>query len=144
MSTVTNVAIRVRVKRVLLSILAISAADVGGWATVAPRSFYNSFPGGGHHWITGDGPYNEHLVRDVGGLYLALLVVSVWAYLRPELSRLAGASWLIFSLPHLAYHLQHLDMFSSADKAGLAVSLGGTVLIAATLLLAPDRTEANR
>ena len=144
MSTVTNVGMKLRFKRVLLAILAISAADVGGWATVAPHSFYNSFPGGGHHWVSMDGPYNEHLVRDVGGLYLALLVMSIWAYVRPDLSRLAGASWLIFSLLHFAYHLGHLHMFSTTDKVGMAVSLGGTVLIAAALLLAPEPVFQRR
>lgn len=125
----------IRLQRALLGILALSAADIGGWASLAPRSFYNSFPGGGHRWVTGDGPYNEHLVRDVGGLYLALLVLSLWALAKPEVSRVAGGSWLAFSIPHFAYHLGHLHMFSAADKVGLVISLGGTAAIAATLLL---------
>ena len=47
----------------------------GFWAAFAPRSFYADFPGAGRHWISPDGPYNQHLIRDVGELNLALFVV---------------------------------------------------------------------
>jgi Domain of unknown function (DUF4345) len=130
----------VRTQQVLLVILALSAAMVGGWATADPQSFYASFPGAGHHWVALDGPYNEHLVRDVGGLYLSLLVVSVWTLWRSELRRLAGAAWLIFSIPHLIYHASHLDMYDTADKIGNVVALAGTALIA-TALLAAGRSK---
>ena len=53
-------------RRVGLGLLAVSAAIVGFWAEFAPKSFYDDFPGGGHHWVRVDGPYNQHLVRDVG------------------------------------------------------------------------------
>jgi hypothetical protein len=71
-----------RARRVVLLILAASAAHVGAWAIVSPQAFYRTFPAAGHHWTALDGPYNEHLVRDVGGLYLALLVMSVGAATR--------------------------------------------------------------
>ena len=51
------------------------------WAQLAPRSCYDTFPLPGHRWIASSGAFNEHLVRDVGGLYLAMTVVSVWAAL---------------------------------------------------------------
>ena len=54
--------------RVLLIIVGIGNAVVGLWAAVAPQSFYDDFPGAGRHWVAVDGPYNEHLVRDVGVL----------------------------------------------------------------------------
>jgi drug/metabolite transporter superfamily protein YnfA len=125
-----------RTQQVLLVILGLSAALVGGWASIASRSFYNSFPGAGHHWVSMDGPYNQHLVRDVGGLYLSLLVVTVCALRHASLGRLAGGAWLIFSILHLAYHAAHLSMYSTADKIGNIVALGGTALIAAALLVA--------
>ena len=61
--------------RVALGILAVIGLFVGVWATAAPHSFFSSFPGGGHMWAASDGPYNEHLVRDVGDLNLALVAV---------------------------------------------------------------------
>ena len=67
-------------RAIALAILAVNAALLGGWALVAPASFYRSFPGGGRSWVSIDGPYNEHLLRDVGGLNLALLVLTVPSY----------------------------------------------------------------
>jgi hypothetical protein len=121
--------------------LALSAALVGFWATFAPHSFYRSFPLPGHHWVSPAGPYDEHLVRDVGGLYLSLLVVTVWAIVRrnPELLRVAGAAWFVFSLPHLVFHLGHLDGLTTFDKAGESTSLALTLLFALLLTL-PSRS----
>jgi len=132
-----------RMQQMLLLILGLSAVWVGGWATFAARSFYDSFPGFGRHWVSMDGPYNEHLVRDVGGLYLSLLVVTACALRHRGLVRIVGGSWLVFSLPHLIYHASHLSMYDTADKIGNMVALGGTALIAALLLLAPQRKETS-
>ena len=44
---------------------------VGLQALFTPRSFYDDFPLG-RGWVAMDGPYNQHLVRDVGSLNLAL------------------------------------------------------------------------
>lgn len=90
--------------------LAASASYVGVWALLAPASFFRSFPGGGQAWVRTDGLYNEHLVRDVGALYLALLAVTCAGLLRPETdrARMAGVAWLLFGVPHLAYHAEHL------------------------------------
>ena len=131
------------VRRWILVVLALTAVFVGVWAAFAPVSWYNSFPGAGHHWLPVLGPYNEHLARDTGGLYLALLVLSVGSALRPAndfLVRLAGATWLAFSIPHLAYHSAHLDMYHGADWILNVIALGGTVVLAALLLL-PVRTQ---
>ncbi|MFN2559832.1 MAG: hypothetical protein ABR571_00870 [Jatrophihabitans sp.] len=128
-----------RTERFLLAILCLSAADVGVWALIAPRSFYDSFPGLGRHWIDVTGPYNEHFVRDVGGLYLALLGLSAWAALRPtrDLARVAGLAWSVFSLPHLAYHAGHLDEFGAGDRIGNLIALGGTAVVGLALFVAP-------
>ena len=54
-----------------LLVLAVSALTVGLWALLVPRSFYDDFPLPGRAWVSTLGPYNEHLVRDVGALNLA-------------------------------------------------------------------------
>ncbi len=130
-------------KRIAVEALAISAAFVGIWAEFAPRSFYNSFPGLGHRWVSAAGPYDEHLVRDVGGLYLALLVITVWVAVRPtaDTLRMVGSGWLVFHLAHLAFHLDHLDGLSTADKIGNVVSLSAVLLLALVLVL-PERRAA--
>jgi hypothetical protein len=133
-----------RAQRCLLIVLAVSAAYVGGWASLAPHSFYGSFPGLGRHWVAADGPYNEHLVRDVGGLYLALLAISAWAPLRPDrdVVRVAGLAWALFSVPHLAYHAGHLHHFGTADQIGNLVTLGASAILGMALLI-PLRRQTN-
>lgn len=135
------IGVTVRGKQMILGVLALTAMVVGGWAELAPRWFYDSFPLPGHHWIAGLGPYNEHLIRDVGALYLGLLVISVWAAARPraETTAMVGTGWLAFSVPHFSYHLFHLGMFDTADRIGNVVALGGTVLLAALLLVPTSR-----
>ena len=131
--------------RVLLIIVGIGNAVVGLWAAVAPQSFYDNFPGAGRHWVAVDGPYNEHLVRDVGVLNLALAAVVVAVLLRPEryLVMVVAAAELVYSAPHLLYHLTHLDLFESGDKVALIVSLGVSVLAPIALLYrSSQRSEA--
>ena len=74
---------RERAVRVLLIVLGAVALELGVWATFAPRSFYDDFPGLGRAWVAADGPYNEHLVRDFGGLNLALAVLTLVAAASP-------------------------------------------------------------
>lgn len=136
----------VRTRRWLLLVTALLAVFVGGWAGGAPRSWYDSFPGLGLHWLPVLGPYNEHLIRDVGALYLALAVLSVGAALRPGqdyLVRLTGAVWLVFSVAHLGYHLLHLDMYGPLDKLLNVVALGYFVVVGAVLLLPVRASSAG-
>ena len=126
--------------RVALIVLAVSSIVVGLWAQFAPRSFYDDFPGGGRHWVNADGPFNEHLVRDVGGLNLALVVILVAALVTMSsiMIRVAGLAALVYSLPHAVYHSSHLDMYDdNVDQIGLAFSLWGFVVLAAVLLAGP-------
>ena len=130
---------------VALVVLGLNAALLGVWALFAPASFYRSFPGGGRSWVSVDGPYNEHLVRDVGGLNLALLVVTIAALLLRQrvVTRIAALAWLPFAAPHVVYHIAHADdLASSADKVA---SIGGlllVVLFALALAISPS-SRAN-
>lgn len=137
------ISVSIIAKRVVAAVLAAAAIITGAWAATDPRSFFTSFPLPGHHWVAALPPYNEHLTRDVGGLFLALAVVSVWAVARPrpETFVMTGVAWEAFSIPHLAYHSAHLDIFSTADAVGNAVGLCGIVVLAA-LLLVPARRRA--
>ena len=125
-----------RLVRVALAILALIGLQVGLWAAFAPQSFYDDFPGAGRIWVAVDGPYNEHLVRDIGALNLALAVVAVVAFV--TLSRAAvlaaGGAWLAYGLPHLVYHLRHLEPLENADAVAVPVSLAASALLAAAVL----------
>ncbi|MBO0769364.1 MAG: hypothetical protein J2O48_11835 [Solirubrobacterales bacterium] len=136
-----------RTRQVLLAALALSAAFVGVWAALAPAAWYRGFPGLGMHWLTTLGPYNQHLSRDVGGLYLALLVLSAGAVARARdvyLVRLSGGAWTVFSAGHLAFHLTHLSMLGTRDRVLNVVALGGTLVIALALLTAPMKPSEPR
>ncbi|HEX5095297.1 MAG TPA: hypothetical protein VFX21_04760 [Acidimicrobiia bacterium] len=131
------------VVRVGLAVLAVQAAMLGVWAGLAPRSFYDDFPGLGRHWVSIDGPYNEHLVRDVGWLNLALLVVTVWALVTLARSLVIATlvAWLVADLPHLVYHAANLDGLSSSDGTAEIISLALGPAIAAALLVLVVRSD---
>jgi hypothetical protein len=128
-----------RLRRVALVVLAANGLLVGLWALAVPRSFYDDFPGAGRIWIAVDGPYNEHLVRDVGGLNLALALVACTALVSGSdlVARAAGAAWLVFGVPHLVYHALNLDPFGASDAVALVVALSLTVLAGIVAVL-PD------
>lgn len=129
-------------RRVALWLLAASAATVGAWAQFAPASFYTSFPAG-RAWVAIDGPYNEHLLRDVGGLNLALALLTAVAAvrLRPGLTRLAAGATLVYSVPHLVYHALHLEPYGFVDAAANVVALGIVVAVPIWLGLWPAPRE---
>jgi hypothetical protein len=121
------------VARAALWITAASAAGVGLIAAFAPRTFYDDFPYVGH-WVDRLPPYNEHLVTDVGALYLGFALVLAWAAatLRRELVQAACAGWILFSVLHLVFHARHLDGFGTGDAVQELVSLA--VVIALPLI----------
>jgi hypothetical protein len=124
--------------RVLLAALAVSAAYPGAWATLAPRSFFDEFPGAGRHWTAELPAYSEHLVTDVGAFYLGFALLLAWAAWRPsrELIVPVCSAFALFSAIHLAWHSAHLDGFDTGDAvlqtaslaAVLAASLGAVAL----------------
>jgi len=100
---------RSAVARAAWILLAVLALYQGLWAQLAPRSFYDSFPGGGMSWVSTEGPYNEHLVRDIGGLVNGLAVVALvaaWTLSRTVVVA-AALAWLVYTVPHFAFHVAH-------------------------------------
>ena len=132
--------------RLLLGFLAAGALLVGGWAQFAPRSFYDSFPGAGRAWVSLDGPFNEHLVRDVGGLNLALAGLAVVAAvaMTPALVRTTGLAWLLYGVPHAVYHAAHLAPLAPGDRVATMVALGAGVAAALVLVRRSPWVPARR
>ncbi len=128
-------------RRVILWVTAALGLYVGAWAATLPQSFYDSFPGLGLIWISVDGPYNEHLIRDVGSLYLALSAASVAATFSrtADAGRVVGVAWAVFGLPHFAYHAAHFAQMSAIDVVGNIVSLGASLLLGIVLMLPGPR-----
>jgi hypothetical protein len=135
-----------RLRQVVLVVTAAIGLFVGGWAAFAPRSFYDGFPGLGRIWVAVDGPFNEHLVRDVGALYLALAAASLVAAATRSVpaSQAVGAAWVVFSVPHLVYHAGHLAGFGLLDQVGQLVSLSSTIVLGLPLLLPAPRRPRDR
>jgi hypothetical protein len=116
----------------------------GGWAASAPESFYTDFPKIRSAWVSSDGPFNEHLIRDVGAFFLALGVLAALAAIsgRMTAARLAGVAWLVFGAVHAAYHFTHLHVYSeSIDQLLNIVSMVGSIALAMAVLLIPGRPK---
>jgi hypothetical protein len=114
---------------------------LGAWAVVAPQSWFDDFPGGGRHWVSAIGPYNEHLASDVGAFFLAIGALLVFAgiVLERRLVQAALGALLVFSTPHLVYHLTELDAYGTLDKVLNLISLGALVVV--PLLMLPLTRE---
>lgn len=124
-----------------LLVLAATQVVTGLWALVAPRSFYDDFPGGGRDWVSALGPYDEHLVRDVGSSFTALVVLVVLAavFLELRLVQVALIAWLVYSIPHFGFHLTATEPFSLGDNIASLAGLGLQVVLPAALLVASVR-----
>ena len=127
--------------RAALGLLVVSGLVVGCWAAFAPHSFFVSFPGGGHVWAGVDGPYNEHLVRDVGDLNLALAAVTAGAFvwLTRPLTIAAALAWVVYSVPHFAYHAANTQVVTGGDRVPELASLAVPIVLGAALLLVARR-----
>ena len=119
-----------RIVRPALVALGVLQLALGVWALFVPRSFYGSFPIG-RGWVELLPPYNEHLVRDVGGLYLTTAGVFLGAavVMRRSVVVLACLSWLLFAVPHAAYHLLNLEPFTIGDAIANVGVLAGAIVL---------------
>jgi len=133
------------VHRIALLISILLAVYVGVWAFALPTSFYASFPGFGLHWVDIDGPFNEHLVRDVGAMYLAVAAASIVGLVRfvAASAPVLGAAWTVFGALHFGYHAAHLDEMSVGDAIGNVVTLGLSLLLGVVLLV-PERRAVGK
>jgi hypothetical protein len=119
-----RVLLRENLARAALLILLVSVLAVGLPAAFAPQTFYDDFPFV-RNWVELLPPYNEHLVTDVGGLYLGFSVLFGWAAwtLQPTLVRAACSAWLLTAAIHLFFHATHLESFGTGDAIAELASL---------------------
>ena len=120
-----------RAARVSLGLICLYSVFIGATAAFAPRTFYDDFPFLAH-WVERLPPFNEHLVSDVGGLWLGFAVLFGWAAWKPErtLVLAASAAFFVVAVLHLVFHAGHLDGFGTLDAIA---ELGGL----ASLLIPP-------
>ncbi|WP_410615940.1 hypothetical protein [Amycolatopsis sp. lyj-109] len=129
------------ITRVLLVVFGLVEAVVGIWPLVSPTGFYQDFPGFRTGWVSMDGPFNEHLLRDFGGLNLGLaaLLIGTAVIGTTAVARLTAVSALLFGVPHFLYHLGHLGHFERIDQVLIIGTTGLGVLLPLVILLVPGR-----
>ncbi|MEU5261305.1 hypothetical protein [Amycolatopsis sp. NPDC021455] len=129
------------ITRVLLVVFGLVEAVVGTWPLVSPTGFYQDFPGFRTGWVAMDGAFNEHLLRDFGGLNLALAALLIGAAVigTTAVARLAAVSALLFGVPHFLYHLGHVAHFARTDQVLIVATTGLGVVVPLVLLLLPGR-----
>ena len=124
--------------KVLLAWFAFFHLTIGAGQQFAPASFYADFPGLGRHWVSPDGPYNEHLLRDVGQGNLAIGTVALVALLAGGvwLARAAGLATVVANVPHQIYHQANLSVLpTTTDRVLQTASLSAVTLAAVVLAL---------
>jgi hypothetical protein len=136
---------RIAVK-LLLAWFALSGLILGCWQELFPASFYADFPGPGHHWISPDGPYNEHLVRDVGQGNLAVGTVAFVALLTGVgwLARAVGLAAVVANVPHQVYHQANVSVLpSTTDQVLQSLTLSAVSMAAIALTVLAFRLPAE-
>ena len=108
---------------------------IGVWALAAPSSFYETFPFG-RAWVSALGPFDEHLVRDVGALFTALSVLLLIAagVLERRLVQASLVAWLIYAIPHFVWHSTATGDFELTDNVLQLGALGLQLLLPLVLL----------
>ncbi|SNS96306.1 hypothetical protein SAMN04488107_4454 [Geodermatophilus saharensis] len=132
--------------KALLGWFVLFGLVIGLWQAAFPESFYADFPGMGHHWVSPDGPYNEHLLRDVGLGNLAVATVALVALLTGVVwvARAAGLAVVVLDLPHQLYHQLHVSVLpTTADQVLQSTTLAAVSLAAVALLVLAFRLPAG-
>ena len=126
--------------------LAVIMGVVGAWILIAPRGFYDNFPGGSTHWVSALPPYNEHLERDFGATSLALAVLAGLAalWMDRRVIQAASISLLVAGVPHLVYHLTTTGHYSTGDNVASITGLALDALLPLALLyLVSDHAQGR-
>lgn len=126
-----------------LVLIAGYMAPVGLQAALLPRSFFDSFPVG-RGWIAAaGGAYNEHLARDVGVLFVSLVIATAWTATTRAGDRALAAAWIVQGVAHLAFHAAHLHDLPGGDQVALIATLAVVPVLAAAALRSPTSRPAR-
>lgn len=131
-----------RLARWMLTTLFVYCLSIGLPALIVPHTFFDDFPFVAH-WVERLPPYNEHLVTDVGGLYLGFAVVLEFAAWRLERNLVLAAciGFLVVAVPHFLFHATHLAGFDVLDAIGQIAVLGAILVPPAVAIWATGTAE---
>lgn len=129
-----------RVTRLALAALGVVELVVGFWNQWFPDDFYRNVP-----TVALTPPFSEHYARDFGGATLGIAVVLLAALMspRPVLVVTAGLAYTVFAVPHLVFHLEHLDGAAAAEAIALTAG-NATAAALGVLLVALGTVQARR
>ena len=131
-----------RWQRLGLLVLGVPQTAIGLWALLAPRDWYDTFPGGGREWLPAFGPYNEHFATDAGAGILAAGVLALAAVIALErrVVQVAMLGYLAWSVPHALWHLTAIDeALGTTDDVINIGALAVTVAVPLVLLVTANR-----
>jgi hypothetical protein len=133
--------------RFALIYLVVTIGWLAVWILIAPKGFYDSFPGGSTHWVSALPPYNEHLERDFGAASLGLAVLALLAavWMEKRVIQASAITVLVAGLPHFAYHLTTTGHYSTGDNIASITGLALDVVVPLALLyLVSDGAQRRR
>jgi len=112
-------------------VLALSSLAIALPAAFAPETFYTDFP-----FYTALvkllPPYNEHLITDIGGLYLGFGLMFIWAMIKPSKELVVPLcwGWIAAQALHFAFHVSHLTGFTTTEAVGQQIGLALYIAVA--------------
>ena len=117
----------------VLVVFAAYEIILGLWLTIVPKTFYDHVP-----TVNWTPPYSDHLFHDFGGATLGLGIVLTAAAIRFDrfLTTVALLAYLAYAVPHLFFHLGHLEGNEPGWSIALAVVLALSALIPASAVVA--------
>lgn len=131
--------------RVAFAFLSLGGLAVGIWALFVPMSFYEDFPLPGRGWVSALGPYNEHLVRDVGAMNLAFGVLLALSGILMDLRlvQVSLVAYLVYSVPHFLIHLTNTHAYSVGDNLANLILLVLLVVLPLAILIRSGLRDRN-
>ena len=131
---------RRRLIRMLLAAMATQHVVTGLTMTLGPLWFYENVLG-----VAELGPYNEHLLVDLGAMNLGLGLLATWAAVTMSLDlvRASCCCIAVVALAHLMFHAAHLHGLSGLEAAVELTALAAiAVLPTLVSILARTRPSA--
>ncbi len=125
----------------LLVFFGLLEAVVGTWVLISPTGFYTDFPGFRTGWVSMDGPFNQHLLADFGGLNLALAAMLIGTAVigTTIATRVVAIGTFLYGLPHFLYHLGHVSHFEQIDQVLIIATTAVGVVLPVVLVLIPGK-----
>ena len=119
--------------RTVLIVFAVYELILGLWLMIVPKMFYDHVP-----TVDWTPPYSDHLFHDFGTASLGLGIVLAAAAIRFDryLTMVALVAYLAYAVPHLVFHLGHLEGEEPGWSIALAVALALSALFPASALFA--------